>query len=113
MVELESICGNQRDSFDIHSIGYVSKKGQRVSVTSSPNDCRRPKPRPDLDHGEDPDRLLLSANECANLSGSAVGTASQQATDQSNFGEIGFPKINLLILKEIDSSRSPNIGAED
>ncbi len=42
---------------------------QRVSETSSPNDCRRPKPRPDFDGGKDPVRLVLTANNCANLVG--------------------------------------------
>jgi len=67
MVELESIRGNQWNMFEIHSAGYVSKESKGVLVASPPNDCRGPKPRPDLDHGEDPDRLVLAANNCVNL----------------------------------------------
>ena len=67
MVELESIRSDQWNMFETHSAGHVLKESQSALVASSPNDCRRPKPRPDLDHGEDPDRLVLAANNCANL----------------------------------------------
>ncbi len=67
MVELECVRGDQRDTIEIRPAGYVSKDDQRVSVASSPNDCRWPEPRPDLDRGEDPDRMFLTANDCANL----------------------------------------------
>ena len=53
--------------FKIHSSSYVLKEGPRVSVASSPYDGRRPKPRPDVNRGEDPDRLFLAADDRPNL----------------------------------------------
>jgi hypothetical protein len=37
------------------------------------NDCRRPKPGPDLNRGEDPDRLFLAEDDRANLVYSKLG----------------------------------------
>jgi hypothetical protein len=67
LVEFESVSGDQRDTFKIHSAGYVLKESERVSVASSPYDSRRPKPRPDVNRGEDPDRVFLAADDCPNL----------------------------------------------
>src|SRR4029453_17909985 len=50
-VKLEAVSGDQRDTFKIHSAGYVLKERERVSVASSPYDGRRPKPRPDVNRG--------------------------------------------------------------
>ena len=67
LVEVESVRGDQRDTFKIHSAGYVLEEGERVSVASSSYDGRRPKPRPDVNRGEDPDRMFLVADDRANL----------------------------------------------
>src|SRR5438034_1384182 len=48
----ESVSGDQRDTFEIHSAGDVPEEGECVSIASSSHDRRRPKPRPDLDRGE-------------------------------------------------------------
>ena len=67
LVKLEAVCGDQGDTFKIHSAGYVLKESERVSVASSPYDGRRPKPRPDVNRGEDPDRVFLAADDRPNL----------------------------------------------
>jgi hypothetical protein len=67
LVETESVSGDQGDTFKIHSTGYVLKESKRVSVASSPYDSRRPKPRPDVNRGEDPDRVFLAADDRPNL----------------------------------------------
>jgi hypothetical protein len=36
-------------------------------MTSSPHDCRRPKPRPGVDRDEDPDGLFLAADHRTSL----------------------------------------------
>ena len=69
LVKLEAVCGDQRDTFKIHSAGYVLKESERISVASSPYDGRRPKPRPDVNRGEDPDRVFLAADDRPNLVG--------------------------------------------
>jgi hypothetical protein len=56
-----------RDTFKIHLAGYVLKESTRVSVASSPYDCRRPKPRPALDRGKDPNGLFLVVDDHTNL----------------------------------------------
>src|SRR5262245_18690673 len=67
LVETESVSGDQGDTLKIHSAGYVLKESKRVSVASSPYDGRRPKPRPDINRGEDPDRVFLAADDRPNL----------------------------------------------
>jgi len=67
LVELESVGGDQRGTFEIHSAGYVLKESERVGVASSPYDRRRPNPRPDVNRGEDPDRVFLVADDRPNL----------------------------------------------
>ena len=47
--------------------GYVLNESERVSVASSPYDGRRPKPRPDVNCGEDPDRVFITADDRPNL----------------------------------------------
>jgi hypothetical protein len=56
-IELESVRSNQRNTVEIHSLGNVSKEGQRVFVAAPADDSGRPKPRPDLHGSEDPDRM--------------------------------------------------------
>ena len=63
LVKPESIRDDQRNLFEIHSAGKVSKEGQGVLVASFADHCRRPKPRPHLDHGEDPDWLFLAPDD--------------------------------------------------
>ena len=67
--ELESVRGNQRNIFEIHSVGNVLKEGQRVLVAASADHSRRPKPRLDFDGSEDPDRLLLTPDDGSDLVG--------------------------------------------
>jgi hypothetical protein len=67
MVKLESVRGDQRETFETHSAGYISEKGESVPVAPSSDDGRWPKPRPDIDRDENPDRLVLAANNCAEL----------------------------------------------
>ena len=66
-IELESVRSNQRSIFEIHSVGNVLEEGQRVAVAASADHSRRPKPRPDLDGSEDPDRLLLTPDDGSDL----------------------------------------------
>jgi hypothetical protein len=63
----ESVRGDQRDTVEIRSAGDIPEEGECVSIASSSHDCRRPKPRPDLDRGEDPDGLLLVVQDRTNL----------------------------------------------
>jgi hypothetical protein len=60
-------CSDQRDLFQIRSAGDISKEGECVSITASPDYCRRPKTRPDFDRGEDPDVLFLALDDRSNL----------------------------------------------
>jgi hypothetical protein len=48
LVKFESVCCDQRDTFEIHSTGRVLHDDQGISVASSPYDIRRPEPRPDV-----------------------------------------------------------------
>jgi hypothetical protein len=50
-----------------HSADYVLEEGKRVSVASSPYDSRRPEPGPDVNRGEDPDRMFFVADDSPNL----------------------------------------------
>jgi hypothetical protein len=43
------------------------KQIQRVAVASFADDRRRPKPRPDVDHNENPDRLFPAPNDRSDL----------------------------------------------
>ena len=65
-VELESVGGDPGDTVKIHSAGYFLEEGERVSVASSPYDSRRPEPRPDVNRGEDPDRVFFVADDRPN-----------------------------------------------
>jgi hypothetical protein len=67
VVELESVCGDQRGTFEIHSAGYVLKESERISVASSSCDGRRPKPRPDVNRRENPDRMFFFADDRPHL----------------------------------------------
>jgi hypothetical protein len=69
LVELESIGGDQRGNFEIHSVGEVSKEDQRVAIASFADHGRRPKPRPDIHPNENPDRLLLVPDDRSDLIG--------------------------------------------
>jgi hypothetical protein len=66
-VKVESARGDQRGTFEVHSADYVLKESERVLEASSPCDSRRPEPRPDVNRGEDPDRVFLAADDRANL----------------------------------------------
>jgi hypothetical protein len=66
-VELESICGNQREMFEIYSAGDVLKQRECISVASSPDYCGQPEPRPDFNCGEDPYRLFFAADDRSDL----------------------------------------------
>ena len=66
-VKVESVRGDQRDTFKVHSAGYVLKVGERVLVASSPYGSRRLEPGPEDNRGEDPDRMFFVANGRANL----------------------------------------------
>ena len=66
-VKVESVRGDQRGTFKIHSTDHVLEEGERVSVASPPYDSRRPEPRPDVNRGEDPDRMFFVADDRANL----------------------------------------------
>jgi len=63
----KSVRGNKRDMFQIRSSGDISKKTKGVSIAPPPNHCRRPKTRPDLDRGKNPDGLFLVVDDSANL----------------------------------------------
>jgi hypothetical protein len=63
----ESVCGDQKDTFEIRSAGDISEKGECVPIPSSPHDCRMPKGRPDLDRGEDPDGFFLVVDDGTHL----------------------------------------------
>jgi hypothetical protein len=67
LVEFESVSDDQKARFQIHSAGYVLKESERVSVASSPHDGRRPKPRPEVHRGEDPDRVFLAGDDRPNF----------------------------------------------
>src|SRR5262249_17902276 len=66
-VKVEPVRGDQRDTFRLHSADYVLEESERVSIASSPYDSRRPEPRPDVNCGEDPDRVFLAADDRPNL----------------------------------------------
>jgi hypothetical protein len=68
-VELESVGGDQRGGLKIHSIREVAKQVPCVMVASFADYARRPKPRPNVDHNEDPDRLLLAPHDGSDLVG--------------------------------------------
>ena len=53
----------------MHSLRNVSKEGERVAVAPSPDDGRRPQTRPDVNRSENPEGLLLTTDERANLVG--------------------------------------------
>ena len=63
LVKPESIRDDQRNLFEIHSAGKVPKEGRGVLVASFADHCRRPKSRPHLDHGEDPDWRFLASDD--------------------------------------------------
>ena len=63
----ESVRGNQRDTFEIRSAEDIPEDGECVSIASSSHDSRRPKPRPDLDRGEDPNGLFLVVDDRTDL----------------------------------------------
>jgi len=63
LVKSESIRNDQRNLFESHSAGNVSKEGESVLVASFPDDGRRPESRPHFDHGEDPDWLFLAPDD--------------------------------------------------
>ena len=67
LVNLESVGGDQRGNFKIHSVGKVLKQIQRVAVASFADHRRWPKPRPDVDHNENPDRLFPAPNDRSDL----------------------------------------------
>ena len=68
-IELKPICGNERNIFDGRSLSDIPKQGQRVLVAASADHGRSPKPRPDIDGCEDPDRLLLALGDRSDLVG--------------------------------------------
>ena len=59
----ESVRGDQRDAFEFRSAGVIPEEGECVSIASPSHDCRRPKLRPDLDRGEDPNGLFLVVDD--------------------------------------------------
>ena len=63
LVEPKSIRDDQMNLFEIHSAGKVPKDRESVLVASFADHCRRPKPRPHLDHGEDPDWLFHAPDD--------------------------------------------------
>jgi hypothetical protein len=63
LVKPESIRDDQRNLFEIHSFAKVTKEGQGVLGGPFADHGGRPKPRPDIDHGEDPDRLFLASDD--------------------------------------------------
>src|SRR5262249_47335089 len=67
LVEFKSVSDDHRETFKIHSAGYVLKESKRYSVASSPYNGRRPKPRPDVNRGEDPNRVFLAADDRPDL----------------------------------------------
>jgi hypothetical protein len=67
LVELESIRRDEWSNFKIDSVGEVSKQVQRVAVASFADDRRWPKPRPDVEHNENPDRLFPAPDDRSDL----------------------------------------------
>jgi hypothetical protein len=65
--KVEPVRGDQRDTFKLHSADYVLKESEPVSIASSPYDSRRPEPRPDVNRGEDPNRLFFATDDRPNL----------------------------------------------
>ena len=68
-IELESVRGDQSNTFVVRSFSNIAKQGQRVFVAASADDSRRPKPGPNLDDGEDPGWLLLTFDDRSDLVG--------------------------------------------
>jgi hypothetical protein len=68
-IKLQSVRGNQRNIFDVGFFSNIPKQGQRVLIAASADHGRTPKPRPDLDGGEDPRWLLLSLDDRSDLVG--------------------------------------------
>jgi hypothetical protein len=66
-VEVESVGGDERGNLEIHSIREVAKQVQGVAVAALAHHGRWPKPRPDIDHGEDPHRLFLAPDDRSDL----------------------------------------------
>ena len=69
LVIFESVRGNEREAFVIHSARNISKQAEPVSIAPPSYDGRWPKTRPDVDRNKDPDRLLLASHHRTNLIG--------------------------------------------
>jgi hypothetical protein len=67
LVKLESVRRDEWSHFKIHSAAEVSKQIQRVAVAPFADHRRWPKPRPDVDHNENPDRLFPAPNDRSDL----------------------------------------------
>ena len=68
-IELKSVRGNERNICHVRSVSNIPKQGQRVLIAPSADHRRTPKPRPDLDGGEDPCRMLLTLDDRSDLVG--------------------------------------------
>src|SRR4029077_14294454 len=72
-IELKSVRRDQGNVFWVRSFSNIPKQSQRVVVAASADYGRRPESGPDLDSGEDPDRLLFTLRYRADLVGLELG----------------------------------------
>src|SRR5262249_44009151 len=116
-VELESVAGDQRDGLQIHSIREVTKQVPGVVVASLADDGRRPKPGPDIDHNEDPDRLLLvphNGSDFVRLKFRDGKTPYFLITKLTAAGACSFqPAMNCVPAEPVDSSDGRLVQAFD
>ncbi|HEY6270544.1 MAG TPA: hypothetical protein VIX19_00950 [Terriglobales bacterium] len=116
-IELESVRGDQGNSIEIHSAGKVSKKGERVLVTSFADHRGRPQAGPDVDHGEDPDLLLLPSDDRSDLIGLKLHDGEAfyfSMIEPSTAGRGSFqPTMNGVPADPVDSSDGGLVEAFD
>ena len=101
----------------MHSLRNVSKEGERVAVAPSPDDGRRPQTRPHVNRSEDPDGLLLTTDERANLVGLKFldGQSSDRSIVESMTGVGGpfEPAIDRVPGDSLDARNSGLVQAFD
>lgn len=68
------------DKFEIHSAENVLEGGERFRIAALPDDCRRLKPRPEVDRCEDPDMVFLAADGWSRLAAQAPTTRGPLAS---------------------------------
>jgi len=116
-VELESVGGDQRGGLKIHSIREVAKQVLCVVVASFADYARRPQPGPDVDHNEDPDRLLLAPHDGSDLVGLKFYDGKSvyfQIIEPTTAGGCPLqPAMNSVPADSVDSSNGRLVEAFD